>query len=128
MPILTLVPHRCAAPADFALGSYAYCFADRPVRVGGELITPATLYDTAGDDGQLTFTVPPSDSADDGKEFSYTVAAFDPNGKRMCMHNVVMPDTDAELFDLVPEVFDLDLPEYIPRECPAPTIDENEET
>lgn len=122
MPVLTLVPFRCALPTDFIPGSYAYCFADRPVRVKGELITPSTLYGTAGEDGRLDFTVPASSEADDGEEFSYTVAAFDPSGGRIWMHNVVMPDEDAEIYDLVPRTYDLDLPEFIDPGCPAAEV------
>lgn len=117
MPTLTLTPYRCASPTSFAPGSFAYCIADRPARVGGVLVTPAALVDIADDDGRLDFNIPSSSSADDRLEFKYTVAAFDPEAQRMWIYSVVMPNEDAEVHDLVAQTFDLDDHMFIPVTC-----------
>ena len=51
----------------------------------------------------------PSDQADDCEQFTYTVAAFDPNGRRIFIANIVMPDTDVSIWSLLPKEVDLDL-------------------
>ena len=106
MAILTLTPSRTAT--KFAQDYYAYAYADRDVRKDGVLITPTALSDTASEDGDISFDLVPSDQADDGKPFTYTVAAFDSIGRRIWIHNIIMPDEDVSIWTLIPETTDLD--------------------
>ena len=107
MAILTLAPSRTYGV--FAKGSYAYAYADHGVRKDGALITPVALTDMAIEDGDLSFDLVPSDNADDCEQFTYTVAAFDPNGRRMYIVNIIMPDTDVSIWSLIPKTVDPDL-------------------
>ena len=107
MSILTLTANRSLAP--FAEGSYGYAYADHGVRKDGELITPTALTQTVGASGAISFDLVPSDQADDCEQFTYTVAAFDPNGRRIFIANIVMPDTDVSIWSLIPKTVDLDL-------------------
>ena len=107
MSILTLTANRSLAP--FAEGSYGYAYADHGVRKDGVLITPTALTQTVGASGAISFDLVPSDRADDCEQFTYTVAAFDPNGRRIFIANIVMPDTDVSIWSLLPKEVDLDL-------------------
>lgn len=120
MAILTLTPDRCGEIDGFAEGSYAYAFADRAVRKDGALITAQPLHVVADDTGTLVFDLTPATEADDAKLFAYTVAAFDPTGRRIWMHNIIMPNTDTEIYDLVNETVDLDAPIHVPTVCTPP--------
>jgi len=120
MATLFLTPDRCAPVGTFENGSYAYAYADRPVRRFGRLITPMALIANAGVDGAMAFQLIPASEADDQKVFSYTVSVFDARGDRMWSANIVMPPTDAICWDLIPQSVDLDAPIHRDYECPIP--------
>ena len=117
MSILTLAPSRTSQL--FVEGSYAYAYADHGVRQNGVLITPVALTAMAADDGVLSFDLVASDKADDCEPFTYTVAAFDPDGRRMWIANILMPDTDTAIWSLIPKTVDPDL-----RSAAAAVVDE----
>ena len=87
--------------------SYAYLHADRPVRRKGELITPVPLTQISLN-GTMTFKVLPNNMIDNAEDFTYHVAAFGADGRKIFSESIVMPERDAELWDLVPESVDLD--------------------
>ncbi|MCK5922526.1 MAG: hypothetical protein KAG66_16415, partial [Methylococcales bacterium] len=122
MKVLTLTPHRCGKADGFEEGTYAYAFADRAVRKDGILLTPQPLFVKATALGRISFLLTPSSVADGDVEFSYSIAAYDPTGRRMWLHNIIMPDDDAELYDLVPETVDLDAPTHVPKVCPEEVV------
>ena len=103
MAILTLTPSRFANADGFFAGSYAYIMADRPVRRLGDLITPEPLSKQVFFDGDLmTFDLVPNALADDNESFAYTLGVYDPAGKLMYQADFVMPDTDSDIFDILP--------------------------
>ena len=109
MAVLTLTPSRFASTADFNVGDYAFVFADRPVRKLGVLITPQPLNKNVLTDGEVvSFDLVPNSEIDEAKPFKYTVAAYRADGQRIYTVSIVMPDTDVNLFDLVPVTQDLD--------------------
>jgi len=105
---LMLTPERCSPVGSFEPGCYAYAFADRPVRLAGALITPRPLLMVANEDGELHFDLVPSRTVDNRVEFSYTVSVFDENSDRMWIANIVMPEQDIVVWDLIPQKVDLD--------------------
>ena len=117
MAILRLAPDRCAPLDSFEVGAFAYCFADRGVRRRGVLITPEPLSAIATADGTIEFDLTPASLADDREEFTYTVAAFDPQNRRMWIGNIVMPDEDVEYWSLIPAPMNLDARVPVPFEC-----------
>lgn len=112
--VLTLTPSRFAPATGFAKGSYAYVVADRPVRVLGELITPAPITVQADADGRiLQASLIPNIEADEDEEFYYNVSVFDDHGSLMYCGQFVMPEQDSNIFDLLPVQQDPDSCEQI---------------
>jgi len=111
MALLTLTPSRFGTL--FETGSWAYVFADRAVTKLGVLITPSPIT-VSEDNGVIAFELEPNSTIDERKAFKYTVAAYDPLGNRLYTFSVEMPDTDTNIFDLIPEPVDLDACTQVP--------------
>ena len=109
MAILTLTPSRFAASNTFNVGAYAYIVADRAVRKLGVLITPEPItLQVVAAAGIMSATLVPNSEVDEAEPFLYTVSVFDVDGSRMYTHNIVMPTSAADIFDIVPVEQDLD--------------------
>ena len=109
MAVLTLTPSRYALSTDFEAGYYAYAVADRPVKKLGVLITPAALViEVVNDSDPIQFTLEPNSLIDEAETFLYHIALFDPNGILMYQHDIIMPVTNEDLFDIVGVTQDLD--------------------
>ena len=107
MALLTLSPSRFATSNTFEDNSWAYAVADKPVRKLGVLVTPTPIQAQAVN-GAMTFELTPNEEVDEAIQFTYTIAAYGPNGILIYKHGIVMPATDSLLFDLVPVEQDLD--------------------
>ena len=119
MSILTLTPSRFTESTDFEEGSYAYAVADRPVRYLGDYITPTPLAVEVDNDGDLiTFDLVANSLIDEAEFFHYSISLFDQNGQNVWHYDIIMPDTDSDIFDLVPVTQDLD-------SCVTTTLDDN---
>lgn len=113
MAILTLTPSRFGT--EFEEGSYAYVVADRPVTYLGMLVTPAPITMQSSD---MRASLIPNSQVDEGEEFFYSLSVFDSSGNEMYRANIVMPDEDVTVFDLIPVEQDLD-------SCSSNTLEDN---
>lgn len=119
MAVLTLTPSRYAASTDFLQYSYAYIMADRPVTKLGVLVTPVPITLQAATAGEvMSAELLPNIDVDEEEPFLYTVSVFDPDGNRLYSANIVMPETAADIFDIILVTQDLD-------SCVATTVRDN---
>lgn len=114
---LTLTPSRFAAATAFTSGSFAIVLAPRSIRKLGVLIQENPLIVLA-QAGSIAVSLEPSTGGDEGEAIMYMVTAFDGQGSVIFRYDVLMPDTDANLFDLIPMEQDKD-------SCVVTTLSDN---